>query len=115
MKQLPSYCFVLLFVSLCIKCVMSCKLRLNKNLIVLSNVLSNNILMQSFFRKNLNNVHKTLLPKKSIFNSALMFMLCSLSNDVSPAKKRVLTLGKDDRRKLFLMVSSFHKLTPAKT
>ena len=92
MKQLPSYCFALLLVSLCIKCVMSCKLWLNKNLIVLSNVLSNNILMQRIFRKNLNNVHKTLLPKKSIFNSALMFMRSSLSNDVSPAKKRVLIL-----------------------
>ena len=44
-----------------------------------------------------------------------MFILSSLSNDVLPAQKCVLILGKNDRRIFFLIVLPFQKLTPAKT
>ena len=86
---------------------------LNIHLIIFSKF--NNILIQSIFGKNLNSIHKTFWPKKSNFKSASMFMLSSLSNDVSPAKKCVLILDKNDRRILFLIISSFQRLTPAKT
>ena len=89
--------------------------RLNVNLIILSKFIYNNILRQRIFWKNLNRIRKTFLPKKSNFNSASMFILSSLSNDVSPAKKCVLILGKNDRRILFLIALSFQKPTPAKT
>ena len=99
----------------CVKHELLLVIRLNVNLVFFSKFIRNSILIQRIFQKNFNDNCITFIPKKSNFNSASMFMLSSLSNDVWPAKNYVLILGRNDRRIFFLIVSSFQKLTPANT
>ena len=111
-------CILLVYVIIlyhCVKHELLLVIRLNVNLVFFSKFIRNSILIQRIFQKNFNDNCITFIPKKSNFNSASMFMLSSLSNDVWPAKNYVLILGRNDRRIFFLIVSSFQKLTPAKT
>ena len=111
-------CILLFYVIIlyhCVKHKLLLVIRLNVNLVFFSKFIRNSILIQRIFQKNFNDNCITFIPKKSNFNSASMFMLSSLSNDVWPAKNYVLILGRNDRRIFFLIVSSFQKLTPANT